>query len=78
MLQETETSRTVTLPGDAPGLAWSGRPLRRAQAAVQTLAAAHPNLIFWTCFWLLNLLLFLPTYLLEVENATLLPALAGD
>ena len=78
MLQETKTSQTVTLPGNTAGLAWAGQPRRRAHAAVQALAKAHPNLIFWAGFWLLNLLLFLPTYLLESENATLLPGLAGD
>lgn len=78
MLQKTETSQTVTVPHDTVGLAWSSQPHRRAQAAVQTLAKEHPNLIFWAGFWLLNLLIFLPTYLLEGENATLLPGLTGD
>ncbi len=35
--------------------------------------AAHPNLLFWFGFISLNLLLFLPTYILNRETSTLLP-----
>ena len=42
-------------------------------------AGHHPNLVFWVSFCALNLLLFLPAYLLDAETSTLLPTLAaGD
>ena len=36
-------------------------------------AVRHPNWVFLLCFFLLNLLLFLPLYLLNREDATLFP-----
>jgi hypothetical protein len=36
----------------------------------------HPNLAFWLCFVVLNLLLFLPLYLLNQDETTLFPDLA--
>lgn len=37
----------------------------------------HPNPTFWSSFFVLNLLLFLPAYALDAETSTLLPAITG-
>lgn len=44
---------------------------------LRSLPAKHyPNLVFWSCFLLLNTLLFLPLYLLNRDTTTFLPPFA--
>lgn len=53
---------------------WTAQPALHVPRPRLAWVARHPNLFFWASFWLLNLLLFLPAYLLEIENSALLPA----
>jgi phosphoglycerol transferase MdoB-like AlkP superfamily enzyme len=77
MIQEVEPHRSIAIAEGAPAAVWPAQGSARVQWPTLALVERYPNLVFWVSFGLLNLLLFLPAFLMEVENATLLPGLAG-
>jgi len=77
MIQDVEPHRSIAIAEDAPARQWPAQEGVRVQWPTLAIIERYPNLCFWVGFGLLNLLLFLPAYLMEVENATLLPGLAG-
>ncbi len=77
MIQDAEPHRRIAIAEGAPARSWPAQGGVRVRWPALATVERHPNAFFWVAFGLLNLLLFLPAYLLEVENATLLPGLAG-
>lgn len=51
----------------------AAQPASVAPTRASSPARRHPNATFWALFTLLNLLLFLPRYLFNMESETLLP-----
>lgn len=52
-------------------------PARAAALPRSSLAARHPNLVFWLSLALLNGLLFVPIYLLNLDDSSFLPWQGG-